>query len=325
MSLRKTLFAAFLLFFSASAFATDAPRSFSLSTSRTFAPGESVKIQLLARNVPELEFRVYKVRDTQKFLAGLKDLHSFGVQSQSPAEQIDQRTLLERLHDFKAHLWWLMRHFFRGQFTDEARDNFREQQGKLGKKSRVVGAAQFAQVPILNSSQLVARWKLETPPALVSETLQLTIDGLGAGTYLIEATDGTYKAYTVAIVTSIAMVERIENGQVALYVADRMTGAPVEKADVALWTGGKLQSSGATDGDGMASLAIVAGLLRIRAPSRKTCGSSRATETTTRSLRRGATTSANRILNRRERISTQTGLCIVRGTPCTSKAFSAKK
>ena len=256
MSLRKSLFAALLLLVASAAFANDALRSFSLSTSRTFAPGESVKIQLLAHNVPELEFRVYKIRDTQKFFAGLKDLHSFGVQSQSPSEQIDQRTLLERLHDFKAHLWWLMRHFFRSQFTDEARDNFREQQGKLGKKSRVVGAAQFAQVPILNSSQLVARWKLQTPPALVSETQQLPIDGLGSGAYLIEATDGTYKAYTVAIVTSIAMVERIENGQVALYVADRMTGAPVAKADVALWTGGKLQSSGSTDGDGIASLAI---------------------------------------------------------------------
>jgi uncharacterized protein YfaS (alpha-2-macroglobulin family) len=256
MSLRKTLFAICFLLFSASAFANDAPRSFSLSTSRTFAPGESVKIQLLARNVPELEFRVYKIRDAQKFFAGLKDLHSFGVQSQSPGEQIDQRTLLERLHDFKAHLWWLMRHFFRGQFTDEARDNFRERQGKLGKKSRVVGAAQFAQVPILNASQLVARWKLETPPALVSETQQLPIDGLGAGVYLIEATDGTYKAYTVAMVTKIAMVERDENGQVALYVADRMTGAPVEKADVALWTGGQMQSSGSTDGDGMAMIAM---------------------------------------------------------------------
>ena len=235
----RYLFALIFMLFTIPAGATDAPRSFSLSTSRTFAPGESVKIQLLARNVPELEFRVYKIRDAQKFFAGLKDLHSFGVQSQSPGEQIDQRTLLERLHDFKAHLWWLMRHFFRGQFTDEARDNFRERQGKLGKKSRVVGAAQFAQVPILNASQLVARWKLETPPALVSETQQLPIDGLGAGVYLIEATDGTYKAYTVAMVTKIAMVERIENGQVALYVADRVTGAPVEKADVALWTGGQ--------------------------------------------------------------------------------------
>ena len=105
-----------------------------------------------------------------------------------------------------------MRHFFRSQFTDYARDTFREQQGKLGKRSRVVGAAQFAQIPLLNSSQLVARWKLETPPALVSETQQLPIDGLDAGVYLIEATDGTYKAYTVAMVTSIAIVERDDHG-----------------------------------------------------------------------------------------------------------------
>jgi alpha-2-macroglobulin len=261
MSLSKPLLAVSLLLLSAvvyapAAHASDAPRSFSLSTTRTFAPGESVKIQLFARNEPELEFRIYRVNDAQKFFAGLKDLHSFGMQSYAPAERIDQRTWIERLHDFKAHLWWLVRHFFRGQFTDEARDSFREQQGKLGRRSRVVGAAQFAQVPILNASQLVARWRLITPPVLVSATHQLPIEGLGAGVYLIEATDGTYKAYTVAIVTSIAVVERTENGQADLYVADRKTGAPVEKADVAMWAGGHVQSSGSTDSDGMATMAM---------------------------------------------------------------------
>jgi len=236
--------------------AKDAPRSFSLSTTRTFAPGESVKIQLFARNVPALEFRVYKVRDAGKFFAGLKDLHSFDVQGSSPGERIDEETWIERLHDFKAHLWWRVRRFFRGQFTDEARDSFREQQGKLGKRSRVVGASEFARIPLLNASQLVARWKLVTPPALVSETQQLPIDGLSAGVYLIEATDGTYKAYTVAIVTSIAVVERTMNGQADLYVADRKSGAPVTEADVALWANGGLQSSGKTDSNGMASLAM---------------------------------------------------------------------
>lgn len=236
--------------------AKDAPRSFSLSTTRTFAPGESVKIQLFARNVPALEFRVYKVRDAEKFFAGLKDVHSFGVKSYSPQEQIDEKTWIERLHDFKADLWWRVRHFFRGQFTDVARDNFRESQGKLGKRSQVVGATEFAQIPLLNESQLVARWKLVTPPAIVSETQQLPIDGLAAGVYLIEATDGTYKAYTVAIVTSIALVERSSGSQVSLYVADRKTGAPVEKADVALWSGGTLQSSGTTGVDGLALLTM---------------------------------------------------------------------
>jgi len=54
----------------------------------------------------------------------------------------------------------------------------------------VVGATEFAQIPLLNQSQLVARWKLETPPVIVSETQQLPIEGLSAGVYLIEATDG---------------------------------------------------------------------------------------------------------------------------------------
>ena len=260
MRLRKSLLAvaSILLLTCAAAHAadSDAPRSFSLSTTRTFAPGESVKIQLYAHNVSALEFRVYKVRDPQKFFAGLKDLHSFGVQSQSPNEQIDQRTFLERLHDFKAHLWWRVRRFFRGQFTDEARDSFRERQGKLGKRSQVVGATEFARIPLLNSDQLVARWKLVTPPTLVSETQQLPIEGLGAGVYLIEATEGTYKAYTVAIVTSIAVVERASHGQADLYVADRKTGAPIEKADVTLWADGHEQSSGNTGADGMASLTM---------------------------------------------------------------------
>jgi uncharacterized protein YfaS (alpha-2-macroglobulin family) len=260
MRFRKSLLAiaSILLLASTAAYATDqdAPRSFSLSTTRTFAPGESVKMQLYAHNVPALEFRVYKVRDAEKFFAGLKDLHSFGVRSQSPSEQIDERTFLERMHDFKAHLWWRVRRFFRGQFTDEARDTFREDQGKLGKRSRVVGATQFARIPLLNSNQLVARWKLVTPPALVSETQQLPIDGLSAGIYLIEATDGTYKAYTVAIVTSIAVVERASNGHADLYVADRKTGAPIENADVALWADKQLQSSGKTGADGLATLTM---------------------------------------------------------------------
>jgi hypothetical protein len=263
-TLRKPLFAALLVLLSAAAAVpraaassgNDAPRSFSLSTTRTFAPGESVKIELFARNVPELEFRVYKVRDAEKFFAGLKDPHSFGTESYAPQEQIDQRTWVERLHDFKAHLWFLVRHFFRGQFTDEARDNFRERQANLGKRSQVVGAAQFAQIPLLNASQLVARWKLETPPALVSETQQLPIDELSAGVYLIEATDGTYRAYTVAIVTAIAVVERTENGHADLYVADRKTGAPVDAADVVLWANGQLESSAKTGSDGLASLAL---------------------------------------------------------------------
>jgi alpha-2-macroglobulin len=254
LRLFAVFFAAFFLAGSAARAAES--RSFSLSTQRTFAPGEKIKVQLYARNVPALEFRVYKVNDTEKFFAGLKDLHSFGRQSYSPGEQIDKKTFLERLHDFKADIWWRIRHFFRDQFTDDARDNLREHQASLGKRSRVVGAAEFARIPLLNESQLVARWKLMTPPSLVSETQVLPIDNPGPGVYLIEATDGTYKAYTIAIVTSMVLVERSFNGSVETFVADRKTGAPISSADVVFWANGKQQATAKTSADGLASLAM---------------------------------------------------------------------
>lgn len=256
--LSAVLLTLFLLATGNFAGAENTSRTFSLSTQRTFSPGEQLRIQLYARNTPALEFRIYKVQDVEKFFSNLKDLHSFGEQSWSPSERIDKRTFLEWLHDGKADLWWRIRHFFRGQFTDTARDGLREQQGKLGRRSRVVGAAQFAAVPLLNESQLVARWRLLTPPTLVSETQVLPVDSPGPGIYLIEATDGAYKAYTIAIVTSMVLVERSVEGKAEVFLADRKSGAPIADADLVFWANRHQQATGKTGSDGLATLALPA-------------------------------------------------------------------
>jgi hypothetical protein len=158
--------------------AKDAPRSFSLSTTRTFAPGESVKIQLFARNVPGARVsrlqsaRRGKVlrrpqRPAQLWRAALVAQASRSTSAPGSSACTTSRricgsgpALLPR------------------PVYDDARDSFREQPGQPGQAQPVVGAAEFAQIPLLNESQLVARWKLETPPALVSETQQLPIDNL---------------------------------------------------------------------------------------------------------------------------------------------------
>ena len=148
-----------------------------------------------------------------------------------------------------------------------------------------MGATQFAQIPLLNDSQLVARWKLETPPALVSETQQLPVDGLAAGVYLIEARRNI-KAYTVAIVTQHCRCgARESTAQVSLYVADRKTGAPIGEADVVLWANGQQQSQAQTGDDGLATLTMNAAKPAASANgdgsnegrSRRTSGSSRGT------------------------------------------------
>jgi alpha-2-macroglobulin len=235
------------------------PVSFNLSTNRSFAPTEKPTIHLYAQNVDELEFRIYRVQNPAKFLAGLPDLHSFDNGTPfGPKERIDERTWLEKFHDWKHHLWFLIRRFFRGQFTMENRDRLRAHQANLARRSRIVGVAQFAQIPLLNDHQLVARWRQELPPTYVSDSQELPIDPLPSGLYLIEATDGHYKAYTLLMVSRMAMVTRTGNGSVLAYCVDRVSGAGIAGVQVNAGFGQQQQATGSTGADGLADLHLTA-------------------------------------------------------------------
>jgi uncharacterized protein YfaS (alpha-2-macroglobulin family) len=231
--------------------------SFNLSTNRSFAPTEKPTIHLYAQSVDQLEFRIYRVQNPEKFLTGLPDLHSFDNGTPfGPKERIDERTWLEKFHDWKHHLWFLVRQFFRRQFTLENRDRLRSKQAGLARRSRIVGVAEFAQIPLLNDRQLVARWRQELPPTYVSDSQELPIDPLPAGLYLIEATDGHYKAYTLLMVSRMAMVTRTENATVLAYCVDRVSGAGIAGVQVSAGFATQQQATGTTDADGLAPLQL---------------------------------------------------------------------
>jgi uncharacterized protein YfaS (alpha-2-macroglobulin family) len=228
--------------------------SFNISTNRTFSPDEKPTIHLYAHDVDELEFRVYRVNDPEKFLISLPDLHSFGNAYPNGKEQIDERTWLEQFHDWKHHLWYLIRHFFRSQFSQQTRDSFRAKQSSLAQRSRIVGVAQFAQIPLLNDHQLVARWRQEMPPTYISDSQDLPIDKLPSGVYLVEATDGHYKAYTLLMVSPMVLITRTTTGTILAFAADRQTGAPIANAQIVWGIGRKEQGRAITDADGVAEL-----------------------------------------------------------------------
>jgi hypothetical protein len=237
--------------------AQDKPVSFNLSTSKTFAPGEQPKIHLYTHNVDALEFRVYRVNDPVKFMENLLELHSFGPEaSLLGTERIDERTWLEKFHDWKAHLWKRIRDFFRHQFSHTARSSLREHQSSIQRRSRIVSEAEFAQIPILNQSQLVSRWRQLVPATYISDSNDLAVPKLSAGLYLLEATDGRFKAYTLLMVTQMALVTRTTSGNVVAYVVDRVTGQPVAGAKVDAGFGQKLVSTATTDASGTAQLAV---------------------------------------------------------------------
>jgi len=231
--------------------------SFNISTSKTFASGEQPKIHLYTHNVDALEFRVYRINDPVKFMENLRELHSFGPEaSLLDKERIDERTWLEKFHDWKASLWSSIRDFFRHQFSHEARSFLREHQSSLKRRSRIVSEAQFAQIPILNQSQLVSRWRQLVPATYISDTNDLAVPKLTAGLYLIEATDGRFKAYTLLMVTQMALVTRTSSGNFITYVVDRSTGQPIAGAKVDAGFSQKLVATAITDANGTAQLTV---------------------------------------------------------------------
>jgi uncharacterized protein YfaS (alpha-2-macroglobulin family) len=221
----------FLLTAFSSVSAKEPEAYFSLSSDRTYLPGEKVKIRVYANGVNALEFRVYRIDDPAAFFEKLDDVHSFGhVTSEGP---IEEKTWIERFHDWKGSLWYRVRDFMRSQYSPQSRAKIREAQAEA-QRSKISTATEFAMVPLLNSRQLVARWREEASSGVISENSEIPID-LKSGVYIVESTDGTLRAYTVLIVSKLGLVTKTAPGQLLAYTVDRHSGAPVQNASVLLW------------------------------------------------------------------------------------------
>lgn len=224
---------------------------FSVSTDRTFSPNQKATIHLYTRDVNALEFRLYHVNDPMVFFEKLGDVHGFG--HTTPKEQIEEPTLIERYHDWKHGIWTDIRNFFRGQFSAHSRAQIRESEGEA-RKSSVTPATMFAQVPLLNSSQLVARWRQDVPPKFFSEHQDVPVEALPAGVYVVEATDGNLRAYTLIIVTDLAVVTKSSPGQLLAFAVNRKSGNPIADAKIELLATRKRQATGQTDSQGLLML-----------------------------------------------------------------------
>jgi uncharacterized protein YfaS (alpha-2-macroglobulin family) len=226
---------------------------FSISTNKTFLPGEQIGVRLYASGVDALEFRVYKIKDPVAFFERLDDPHQFGHVSET--EQVEAESWIEKIYDWKQQLWDEIRDFFRMQFSWKSRARIRTEEARVS-GTKIGSAAMFAQAPVLNSSQLVARWRQALPPRFISETQTVPVSSLPKGVYLVEATDGTLRAYTIVIVSDLGVITKAAPSQVLAFAADRQTGAPVVGADVRVWTDKKEDARLQTDANGLAETSL---------------------------------------------------------------------
>jgi|HubBroStandDraft_6_1064221.scaffolds.fasta_scaffold00933_13 uncharacterized protein YfaS (alpha-2-macroglobulin family) len=228
----------------------DAQPYFSLTSDRTYLPGEKVEVAVYSHNVGALQFRVYRVNDPIKFFSELQEMHSFG--GQAPRMPKQAHTWLERFHAWKHRIWAWFRDFIRAQFSPDSRHQIRLwRMEEAAPQKRGPQVDEYAQVPVLNQQQLVSTWKWSVPPGERWQSQKVTVPVGEKGVYLVEATEGTLRAYTIVVVTEIAVITKAAPGRLLSYVVDRHTGDPIAGALTRLWIDQKEIASKPTDQQGL--------------------------------------------------------------------------
>jgi hypothetical protein len=205
---------------------------FSLSSNRTFGPGQRPSIQLWGHGLDLLQFRVYRVNDPVAFFERIEDEHRFGGRAVRPPRKL---TPLERLHRWKGRQRAWMRDLVRSQFRREQRWVIRDwwQTRRQQPVARTAPPAdEFARVPLLNPQQVVAVWQQRVSRRQVWTSEVVPVPVKDKGLYLVEATDGKLQAYTIVSITELAVIAKGSLGRVLARVVNRHTGEPAEGCPV---------------------------------------------------------------------------------------------
>ena len=236
---------------------------FSLSTQRTFGPGEAASIQMWGSGFDALEFRMYRVNDPVKFFERLEDHHRFGEAGGAPRAG-QAKTALERMRSWKQRWRSRLQNTARAQFTSDSRHSLREwrtSSSAPAQNAAAVNVQRYADVPVLNAQQLVARWEHKHRAANRWDSASVAIPPSGKGLFLIEATDGRAQAYTIVSVTDLAAITKAAPGRLLTRVVKRESGEPLKDVPVTVMAGtGKeaSRSEGRTDANGVFELPVKA-------------------------------------------------------------------
>jgi len=229
---------------------------FSLSTIRTFGTSENPRLWLDHRNIDSLDFRVYRVNDPQRFFMQLSNPHQLGEdEREQVATNISaRRSLLERIRAVKVWAYAGIRDYFRAQLKQNTRKSFNQKFRDTEPAKRVpLNVADYLRVPLLNSNQLVTSWR-EQLPHVDNQYDQRSIP-LGkreSGVYLVEAIGGELRAYTIVVVTDLAMVEKLSpSGDLLVYAVDRKSGEPRADTRVEIIRERATIASGRTNNEGI--------------------------------------------------------------------------
>ena len=227
---------------------------FSLSTNRTYSTADRTRVWINYVSVDHLDFRVYRVADPVKFFRQLDDPHKMGegekVQLISTLHK--EPTVLEKVREFKVGVFKSIKDYFRNQLRRLTRESLNQKLNREGDR-QPLNVADYARVPLLNPDQLVSSWRERlTPLDNLYDTRMVMLGKRDPGVYLVEAVNEGLRAYTIAIVSDLTMINKTTpTGEMLIYSADRKSGAPREGVNIEVIRAKKTVATGTTDKNGM--------------------------------------------------------------------------
>ncbi|HKR13424.1 MAG TPA: MG2 domain-containing protein [Pyrinomonadaceae bacterium] len=228
---------------------------FSLSTNRTFGTAENPRMWVDYRGIDKLDFRVYRVNDPQRFFTQLSNPHQMGEYEQEQLTTTIQQkpSLLERLRAIKTWAYSGLRNYLRTQLNTETRRTFNHTFRPNEGRRTPLNVADYARVPLLNPNQLVTSWREPLPTdESVYDRRMIPLGKREPGVYLVEAVSEALRAYTIVVVTDLAMVEKSSpSGELLVYAVNRHTGEPQSDARVAIVKSRNTVATGTTNGEGI--------------------------------------------------------------------------
>ncbi len=226
---------------------------FSLSSNKTYAPGEKPTIQLWAQNVDQLDFRVYRVKDPVAFFSSLEDQHRYGGQAPAVARTV---TPIEKFHNFKRRCRNWVRDLFRAQFPADSRTLIRTWSAERRQEKLTPAATSYAEAPLLNPQQVVSVWKqgVSKGPRWESQTIPVAVPGKGV--YVVEAVKGQFRAYTIIMVSDIAVITKTAPGRLIARIVTRRDGNPVTGSPVMVIVNKKIVGDVKSDQQGIVDFKI---------------------------------------------------------------------
>ena len=227
---------------------------FSLSTNRTYGTADRTRVWINYVGIDHMDFRVYRVADPVKFFKGLEDPHKMGEgeKYQLIASLKKEPSVLEKVREFKVSVFKSIKDYFRNQLHRITRESLNQKLGREGDR-QPLNIADYARVPLLNPDQLVSSWRERlTPLDNVYDTRMVMLGKRDPGVYLVEAVNEELRAYTIAIVTDLTMINKTTpSGEMLVYAADRKSGAPREGVEIEIIKAKTTVVKGATDKSGM--------------------------------------------------------------------------